>query len=202
MQGVGMGVAERISIDTRVSSAEKADVHPGEAIHPGCGSHPGLRWYCAQAKPGQVFTARDHLIRQQFEVLVPLGARRTLTGVALEPLLGPYFLVRFDVRKPGWRRICSSRGVARLFGSTPEAPSPLRDADVERLREVRVDTLGEPPRIGSGVEAGCVLRVLEGPLRGRVGLCLDVVSATVRCLVFAPGGPQDMDLPLRWCRRA
>jgi len=170
--------------------------------HPECGSHPALRRYCGQAKPGQVFTARDHLIRQEFEVLVPLTARRTLKGIEVAPLLGPYFLVRFDVTKRGWRRICSTRGVARLFGTTPETPSPLRDADVERLRDIRVDALGEPPRVGSGIERGCVVRAVEGPFRGHVGLCLDVVSRTVRLLLFTTAGPQDLDLPARWCRRA
>jgi transcription antitermination factor NusG len=167
-----------------------------------CGSHSGLRWYCGQAKAGQVQIARDHLVRQGFEALVPLRARQAGHVIRIEPLLGPYFLVRFDRSKPGWRRIVSTRGVVRLFGTTPELPTPVRDADVEALRELRCDDWADPKPVGSGIKAGAPVRCAEGPYRGLTGLCLDVVSATVRCLLFTSAGPVDVDVPMRWCVRA
>jgi len=174
---------------------------PAPSRHPECGSHSGPRWYCGQARTGQVFTARDHLIRQEFEVLVPLTVRRTVAGLAFPPLLGNYFLVRFDLARPGWRRISGTRGVVQLFPTT-EAPRPLRDAEVDLLRDLRCDHLGEPPRVGTGLERGAPVRCAEGPYRGATGVVLDVVSATVRALLFAAAGPLDVELPIRWCVRS
>lgn len=192
----------QISIDTPLADDEISAPALPEPRHRECGSHAGLRWYCGQAKPGMMFTARDYLIRQEFEVVVPLMARRSPAGIMIRPLLGPYMLIRFDVSRPNWRRITSTPGMARLFGATPEAPSPICDADVDRLLALRCDTLGEPPTIGSGIAQGVPILCVQGPHRGHSGLCLDVVSATARCLLFTTAGPIDLDLPLRWLRRA
>lgn len=188
-----------VMLDTLGETAEVSVPALGMPLRqPECGSHSGLRWYCGQAKAGKVQMARDHLIRQQFEALVPLTVRTVGNVIRFEPLLGPYFLVRFDRGKPGWRRIASTRGVARLFGTTPELPTALRDADVDALRTVRCDTFADPKPVGSGIRAGTPVRCVMGPHRSARGICLDVVSATVRCLLFTPAGPLDLDLPLRW----
>lgn len=198
-----MGVVSKVTVD---GTAEKEEsFRPALAAplgHGECGSHSaGLRWYCGQAKPGQVMEARDQLIRQQFESLVPLVARISGNATVIKPLLGPYFLVRFDRSKPGWRRIVSTRGVARLFGTTPELPTPLRDADVEHLRTLRCDDFADPRPAGSGVKPGGAVRCVEGPHRGQAGVCIDLISATARCLLFTSSGPMDLDLPLRWVVR-
>jgi hypothetical protein len=166
---------------------------------PECGSHSGPRWYCGQTLPGRHFEARDRLIAQGFEAILPLGAR-TLPGGAMriEPLFGPYLLVRFDVAKPGWRRICHTRGIRRIFGTTPERPTPLRDANVEAIRDLTISTSGadEP------VERGQAVRVVSGPWAGKVGLCVDIVAGVVRALLFLEHGPRDCEVLARWCRRA
>lgn len=196
-----MGVVTEIIVD-RIGKKEEtsAAALPAPLRHPECGSHQGLRWYCGQAKAGQVFTARDHLIRQQFEVLVPLTVRRTVQGPTFPPLLGNYFLIRLDLGKPGWRKVNGTRGVVKLFPTT-EAPRPIRDAEVDLLRDIRVDHLGAPPEVGTGLKRGIPVRCTEGPYRSATGIVLDVVSATVRCLLFIGTGPLDVELPIRWCAR-
>lgn len=196
-------MSEAKSLDTvTVRRSSRPYALPAPSRHPECGSHSGLRWYCGQAKAGQVQAARDNLIRQEFEVLVPLVARQVGGDVRISPLLGSYFLVRFDRARPGWRRIVSTRGVVRLFGTSPELPSPLRDADVDHLRAIRCDDAFDPKPVGSGLKTGVPIRCIEGPCSGATGICLEVVSATVRCLLFSASGPVDVEQPMRWVRRA
>ena len=142
--------------------------------------------------------ARDRLIAQGFEALLPLGARQMLGGsVQIYPLFGPYLLVRFDVTRPGWRSICSTRGMKRLFGATPEQPTPLRDRDVSAIRDLVIS--GEH---GGPAVRGEAVRVTEGPWRGRTGLCIDVAAGVVRALLFTPAGPRDCEVLAKWCKRA
>lgn len=163
-----------------------------------CGSRSGLRWYCGQVRPDMHHEARDRLIAQGFEAILPLGARQMPGGsVRIYPLFGPYLLVRFDVTRPGWRSICSTRGMKRLFGPTPEQPTPLRDRDVSAIRDLVIS--GEH---GGPAVRGEAVRVTEGPWRGRTGLCIDVAAGVVRALLFTTEGPRDCEVLARWCKRA
>ena len=170
-----------------------------EAGTPECGSHSGLRWYCGQTHPGRQFEARDELLKQGFEAVLPLGGRVLPGGLMrIEPLFGPYLIVRFDVSKPGWRRICNTRGMKRLFGGSVERPTPLRDADAAAIRDLSIGTGGTD----QPVERGAALRVVGGPWEGRAGLCIDIVGHVVRALMFLDHGPADCEVLARWCRRA
>ena len=105
-----------------VDGAYGSSIHHDDALPggdtPECGSHSGLRWHCGQTHPGRHFEARDRLIAQGFEAVLPLGARQLPGGaLRIEPLFGPYLIVRFDVAKPGWKRIPNTRGMRRLFGA-------------------------------------------------------------------------------------
>ena len=186
-----------------VDGACRSGIHHDEALPggdtPECGSHSGLRWHCGQTHPGRHFEARDRLIAQGFEAVLPLGARQLPGGaLRIEPLFGPYLIVRFDAAKPGWRRIPHTRGMRRLFGATPDRPTPLREADADAIRSLVVTTseVDGPP------ERGQAVRVVDGPWRGKVGLCIDIVAGVVRALLFVEAGPRDCEVLARWCRRA
>lgn len=162
------------------------------------GSHSGLRWRCGQTHMGRAFEARDNLIRQGFEVALPLAARVIQGEIRIAPLFGPYLFVRFDLAKPGWRRIHSTRGMARLFGPA-EAPTPVQDSEVERVLALPlapVADLGGPPVRGEAV------RAVEGPYRGLSGICLDITAGTLRAWMVVGTGPADVEMPAKWCRRA
>ena len=164
--------------------------------HPGCGSHPKLRWYCVQTMVGREQEARDRLAEQAFEVLLPLGARVMGNGIFIGPLFGPYLFVRFDVTRPGWKRIGNTRGVKRLFGA--EAPTPIRDDVIEAVRSMPTDRLEGRSLVGP-VQRGHGLRVTQGPDRGCRGICLDVVRGTATVMLCSSGGPKVIDMPARWC---
>lgn len=171
----------------------------GRDRHRECGSHSGLRWYCAQVHVGRHFEARDRLIQQGFEAFLPIGSRIAPGGeLRIAPLFGPYLLVRFDLSKPGWRKVCHTRGIRRVFGGSPESPTALPDAVAERILGLTL-TAGEergPPVRGEAL--ACV----AGPYRGTSGLCLDLYAGTVRAWMFLSTGPADLEMPARWCRRA
>jgi hypothetical protein len=179
--------------------ALRAKAGEGRSGTPECGSHSGLRWYCGQTHPGRHFEARDELLKQGFETILPLGSRNLPGGLMrIEPLFGSYLIVRFDVAKPGWRRICNTRGMRRLFGATPERPTPLREMDVDAIRSLTITSGAE----AGPAERGQAVRVVDGPWRGKAGLCIDVAAGVVRALLFLDHGPRDCEVLARWCRRA
>lgn len=188
-----------MTVDTGEPNAICSEKQSSGGDREGCGSHSGLRWYVGQTHVGRHYEARDRLIAQHFETVLPLGARPTPGGgFRIEPLFGPYLIVRFDVAAPGWRRICHTRGMRRLFGPSPETPTPIREADAMAIRELTIRT----DQHDGPAERGHAVRVVDGPMKGKVGLCLDVFAGVVRALLFLDGGPRDCEVLARWCRRA
>lgn len=197
--GLGIGVRDEMLDMTDSGRAYDDQQHSPGPVRVECGSHSGPRWYVGQTHPGQHFEARDRLVNQGFETILPLGARSLPGGVMrIEPLFGSYLIVRFDVAKPGWRRICHTRGMKRLFGSSAERPTPLRDADALAIRDLTVSTACAD----TAVERGHAVRVVAGPWAGKVGLCIDICAGVVRALLFLEYGPRDCEVLARWCRRA
>lgn len=196
----------RIAAGLAQASQPAAEAKPSastEGNRSRCGSREarlGLRWYCGQTHSGDHFRARDELVKQGFEAHLPLCCRLVPGGaLRIEPLFGPYLIVRFDVAKPGWRSICNTRGMRRLFGATPEQPTPLREADAQAIRDLTISGDVHGPAI-----RGEALRVVGGPdaYRGRAGLCVDVAAGVVRALLFTPEGVVDCEILAKWCRRA
>lgn len=106
------------------------------------------RWFCIRTEHGAE-TAVDVAIRKEgFETFFPMcwvppvAAHVTSSGRAIQatserlvPLLRSYALARFDRSDPSWRRIASLRGVERIFGTSPEWPTPIPDSQISKLRE-------------------------------------------------------------------
>nr|WP_242481621.1 transcription termination/antitermination NusG family protein [Paracraurococcus ruber] len=161
------------------------------------------RWYCVEAYPNQQREVRARLVQLGFEVLMPLGCRVLGSGVLVTPLFGQYLFVRFDAVKGAWRRICYTRGVRRIFGSSPEAPHPMDPAHMRLIQGLPVRGLDMMAVCAGGMpEIGQPFRIVAGPWRGCVGICLDVVGGGVRALAFLRAGPGEVELPAKWCRLA
>jgi len=117
---------------------------PDHAVEPAPGAlspwsaaaiQPPARWYCVESLPGAERTARDRLQAQDFTAYLPLygvkvrhQCRRAEARIVVRPLFPGYLFVAFDRERDQWRPIASTRGVKRLFGTTPELPTPLPDA--------------------------------------------------------------------------
>lgn len=183
---------------------------PGRTYHPAehaaephrapvCGSHSGPRWYVVLAHRHHELEARDNLARQGFEAYLPLSARPVRGGVLIGPWFPPYLFVRFDVHRHAWRRAAHTRGVARLCGPSPEAPAPIPDGEVERIRA------GEPERLvirhlaPAPPAAGGAIEVTDGLLRGARGICCRADRVEVVATLMLPRGPTEVTLPAKWC---
>lgn len=167
-----------------------------------CGSHPALRWYCAQAKPGQVLTAAAELNHQHFATFVPLRqvevrhARKVET--VRRPLFGAYFFVRFDVGADRWQAVTYTFGIQRLFCTTPDRPLPVRRGIVEALQaDAAADVAGCVARpVDTLIRAGARVWVTQGAFTSFGGPVLKVEggTATVEVEIFGRATPATFPL--------
>ena len=77
-------------------------------------------WYLIQLKPNSHQIAARNLIRQGFEIFLPLQEvtkrKEAKFANVLRPLFPGYMFVSFDPESAPWRKINSTLGVARLVG--------------------------------------------------------------------------------------
>ena len=160
-------------------------------------------WFAVQAKPNAAHIAACNLVRQGFEVFLPLERFTLRRGRSLVPVLRPYFpgylFVGFDPAIAPWRAIRSTQGVIRLvsFGTTP---APVDTKLVEELKLV-CDNEGI---IHAHLDAqpGDPLRVVEGPLTGLIGK-LERMAPQERAwlLLEVMGQPTRVSLPVTALRQ-
>jgi transcriptional antiterminator RfaH len=166
-----------------------------------CGSRSSLRWYCIQHQPARGETAALELIRQGFEVWHPLRPAtvrhaRKVTQV-LRPVFPGYIFVRFDVQRDRWRCIVSTRGVHRLFYSSPETPWPVRPGIIEALQaeQAAAGSLDRPA--DSLIRAGATVRINPGsPMGDQMGPVLRVDGGKVTVEVALFGRPIRVRVPV------
>jgi transcriptional antiterminator RfaH len=144
-------------------------------IHPSCGSHGGLRWYCAAAAPRREVDARDALEDAGFAAFLPLVAvtirHARKERVEQRAVFPGYLFVALDVSRPGWRLAAHTKGIRRLFGSTPERPTPLPIGLVERMLAVGFDQPIVADVTPALIAAGADVRITDGPMLDHRGIC-------------------------------
>lgn len=157
----------------------------------------GTRWYVVEVQHHQDAAVAaelhalgiPHLCLQR---LIPeRPARRRSDGLRplppvpahLVPIFPRYVFAAFDTADPAWRVIATTRGVVRLLGQTPERPTPIPDAAIERL-QAQADERGvilppAPPPVLEPVQKGAAVRyaglngICRWSSRRRVGLDLE-----------------------------
>jgi transcriptional antiterminator RfaH len=136
----------------------------------GGGSH--VRWYAAQAHQQQESRAAYQISRQGFRAWLPQIATGPLDATVIRVMFPGYLFVQFDITRDQWRPIAHTLGVRRLFGSTPEKPTPVREGIVEalmargRASDGVYDARVPPPSL-----VGQHVRVTAGPFVGFEGIC-------------------------------
>jgi len=134
--------------------------------------------------------AQENVENQGFEAYLPLievmSARRTLR---LVPMFPCYMFVRFDPAVDRWRAIASSRGVKRVFGSTPETPTAVPEWVMTGVREAErgngrpdVDGRHGVP-LGAAIRVGELTGVCEWSTEKRVGMLLTLMGRECRTTV-------------------
>lgn len=173
-------------------------------------SNSPAAWYVAHTKPRQESTAREQLLRQDFEVYLPLfkvfkklpsGTRRVAaaaTGAAAaltahEPMFPRYLFLRPTRPTQSLSVVRSTVGVSSLvmFG---HQPAQLADAAVQAIRQA--ETLREAADINqiSPFQAGMSVQIQDSPLAGIQALVQAVSKDRVTLLLNILGRPQTVQV--------
>lgn len=159
----------------------------------------GERWYCLQAYRGMDLIALESVLRLGFPGLVvrferELPDRRRV----LRPLFPGFLFGRFDRDFDDWRPLATAPGVRRLFGATPERPTPLPFGVVERIIwQMRDDGVAreEPLPEPEPIEIDAEYRVMAGPLEDLRGICRWAEGDRVRLWQTILGREIPIELP-------
>lgn len=129
------------------------------------------RWYAVHTRSHHERTALKELQAQNFEAYLPeyrtMSRRKDRKKEIKRPLFPGYIFVRTPLS--GGRRIAvlQTRGVVRIIGSGHQ-PVPVPDHELESVRLLlsNSEDAGPCPVTGKGQ----LVQVMEGPLRGVVGV--------------------------------
>lgn len=185
-----------MTVDQAVTTArQNGHALAAPVRHPECGSHPG-RWYCVQAYQGRESEVRERIEAQGFAAFLPIVTERRRGKIVTGPAFPGYLFARFDIARSRWRCIASTRGVKRLFGSSPECPTPVpqRAMDV-MLAEGFAKPLGKDLVQALDLE-GQRLRVTDPSLAfcDHVGVCQWSGEDRVRLMLSMLGRDVLLDL--------
>lgn len=158
------------------------------------------RWYVASTKSGRELQARGNLLRQGYEVFLPVqrrtvrhARRQTEKLVAYFP---GYLFICLDLQRERWRPIESTAGVLRMIKARA-APLPAPVGLVEHLQS-RADAEGVLAELGGNLQPGQTVRITGGPFLEQLAV-VDRMSGEhrVRVLLSLMG----QELPVEIDRR-
>ena len=147
-------------------------------------------WYVVFTKLRQEAVAQENLTRQGYCTYLPrhrvwqhqAGQWRS----SLEPLFPRYLLIQSAHGNHSLAPVRSTVGVSRLvcFGVVPAV---LQAATVQALRNLEDAQINALPRDDSPFRVGQEVQVLQGPLKGLVGLVASVSRTRVEVLTHLLG---------------
>jgi transcription antitermination factor NusG len=145
---------------------------------------PMLAWYVIHTCSRHEVKVESGLTRKGLEVFlpkVPVRSRRRDRLQMLEaPLFPGYLFVRTDLNEWAHSHIIRNQGVVRILGIKGQC-TPVPEDTVASLRTL-VNS-GQPVFPWSKLTAGKRVRVVEGPLRGAIGVILRNKQGKRRLLV-------------------
>ena len=126
-------------------------------------------WFAIYTQPRNEGLASENLIRQGFEVVLPMYLKRRSHARRIDnvpaPLFPRYLFASFDPQKSGWRAIRSTRGVIDLVRSGLD-PVPVSEAIIDEIRR-RQDEQGYVVLAKHyNLKRGTRIRIDEGPFAG------------------------------------
>lgn len=170
-----------------------------------CGSNSDERWYCATTAPGREALAVDRLEHLGFAAFLPLVAREVRHARRVEiverPLFPRYIFLRFAPGGQRWRQAYGARCL-RIFGATPERPTPLPPGLVERWQAEGLDKPLMRDLAPELLQAGARISITAGPFCDHAGVCLWDDGTRVAVLLSMFGTETRATLPRRMVREA
>jgi transcriptional antiterminator RfaH len=134
-------------------------------------------WYLVQTKSRQEEVARQNLINQSFETYLP---RIEINGKFI-PLFTKYIFLKLDDKNQNWSPVRSTKGVSNFvrFGlKFATIPNNV----VKAIKAQESDTIDKFIDL-SKFHKGDKVEILEGPLKGQVGL-FDKYNSDKRIVVL------------------
>ena len=129
------------------------------------------RWYAVHTRSHHERTVHKELTAQKFEVYLPeyrtMSKRKDRKKEIRRPLFPGYVFVRTGLSDGKRIAVLQTKGVVRIIGAGYK-PVPVPDHELESVRILlsNSDDAGPCP----AAEKGQLVQVMEGPLRGVVGV--------------------------------
>lgn len=155
---------------TDLASGNSIPAPTYRGLPPATNAALGGRWYVAQVLSQKESYAAEHLARQGFKTFCPRFHRTRSHARKRETVLAPlfpgYIFVKFDIKEDRWLAVNSTRGVLRLVGPGPSAPSSV-GAELIDLLMSRC-TAGVLTKLPQYIQPGYRVRINAGPLAGQI----------------------------------
>ena len=142
-----------------------------------------MPWYVVQTHFKEELKAVDNLRAQRFFAYCPLLRLKDRSV----PMFSGYVFVKFKMRGGKWRKISNTRGCKRLLGVDAEKPIPISTEMIMRMKEQEKE-LGYVVEVEKVFTAGMKLKLLSGPLAGKIGTCVKSAGGRVSLLLYLLGG--------------
>lgn len=134
-----------------------------------------LPWFPVAVETGRERTAHEALVDVVPEAYMPLVKRMFVRrGVKTEttvPLIAGYLFVRLDVHRLRWKAFNDARAVVGLV-RMGLAIVTLRSGEIDRLRQLEIDSGIVPRKVEIEFNVGELMRVIDGPFTsfdGKIG---------------------------------
>ncbi len=162
------------------------------------------RWYVVQTHYRNENMAKLNLMRQGFDVYLPLFSKSRRharkTTMAPAPFFPRYLFVSMDIELSRWRAVRSTIGVTSLI-CHGERPSPLADGVIDAIR-AREDERGMVKmNTDMSFQKGAPVKVMAGAFNEMEGL-FDRVNDDRRVFILLNllGRETRVQLPLEYIR--
>jgi transcriptional antiterminator RfaH len=157
-------------------------------------------WAAINTHPHRENVAAENLVRQNFQIYVPLELKRVRHARRVQdvrrPLFPGYIFARVVPELAMWRPIASTVGVRALV-RVGDRPALLDGRFIEALRAREIDgviakpaspyEIGQEVRLNGGPLDGIIGRIVEMSDKDRLVLLTDMLQQQVRMRVPAAG---------------
>ena len=162
-------------------------------------------WYVAQLKPNGFERAISNLNRQNFDTFMPVHRKTVRHARQLKEVLRPifpgYIFVKFGSQNSDWRKINSTRGVARLVSFRAEKPAAVPEGLMIELMK-RCNEQAELRPLDD-LQAGEAVKMVSGSFAEFVGEIEALMAADrLRILFDFMGQKTRLDVPRGYVERA
>ena len=136
-------------------------------------------WYVVHTQAHAESKAAVHLVRQHYQVYLPLIRRWRFHArrreLVLRPLFPRYLFVGFDMECTRWRAILSTIGVVSIVRHG-EKPTRVPPGIVERIRDAERAGQFDAAAMVARLNVGDPVRIARGPLADLTGQLQSLVA--------------------------